>query len=36
VRGFFMNLVGITGFEPVISCPPDKRLTGLGHIPKFH
>ncbi len=31
--GFF-NVVGIAGFEPAISCPPDKRLTGLGHIPR--
>ena len=29
----FQNVVGIAGFEPAISCPPDKRLTGLGHIP---
>ena len=28
-----VKLVGVTGFEPVISCPPDKRLTGLGHTP---
>lgn len=25
--------IGMTGFEPAISCPPDKRLTKLGHIP---
>ncbi len=31
----FLYLVGIAGFEPAISCPPDKRLTGLGHIPMF-
>ena len=26
-------MVGLSGFEPPISCPPDKRSTKLSHSP---
>ena len=27
------DLVGIAGFEPALSRPPDERFTGLSYIP---
>lgn len=27
-------LVGVTGFEPVTFCPPDKHATRLRYTPK--
>lgn len=29
-----INLVGVGGFEPPISCTQNRRLTGLGHTPR--
>ena len=31
----FLSLVGMTGFEPATSRPPDERATGLRYIPMF-
>jgi hypothetical protein len=35
VEGFFMILVGMTGFEPATPCTPYKYATGLRHIPNL-
>ena len=29
-----LEVVGIAGFEPAVSRPPDVRFTGLSYIPK--
>ena len=28
-----MKMVGMVGFDPTTSCPPDKCATGLRYIP---
>ena len=33
LRNDLFDLVGMTGFEPATSRPPDERATGLRYIP---
>ena len=32
-KGFMKKNVGVTGFEPATSRPPDERATGLRYTP---
>ena len=34
-EGIYLPFVGMTGFEPATSRPPDERATGLRYIPFF-
>ena len=36
LKADFYWLVGMTGFEPATTRPPDEYATGLRHIPKIH